>query len=128
MNGDRVTVTYHPRITLEFDSEGRAQQVISSDTGDLEDYNIITVWSEQLMRSTFFVVNSLEVNIRCRSWTISNLSSRPKYFLISTTKKVVILAHLVVLPKLKGFPIVKGLISDKEVMDALVWFHLLTDE
>ena len=52
MNGERVIVAYNLHITLEFDSKGRAQQVINGVTGDLDDYNTVTVWSEQLKGSS----------------------------------------------------------------------------
>ena len=40
MNGSHVTVAYLPRIVLNFDREGKAQQAIGAVTGDLDDFTM----------------------------------------------------------------------------------------
>ena len=126
-------MAFLPRIVMNFDREGKAKQAICAVTGDLDDFTILTVPSGLLTASAlhFMEIEGIDPNILISASINSyvkpgsTIKDLPDF---TTFEEVGIGAIPLVLPKLRGFPILDRDIDDDEVYEVLVTCHPFADD
>ena len=131
----RVSVAFFPTTTIILDSGGSSRETIGAVVGDPTEFQVLTVKEEALTSSAIHVVDpdqansELEISTNIALFLQQNpppsLDRFPKY---AEDQDLALAQIPVVIPKIRGYPIVPGPLSSPETFDGVAAMHPLALE
>ena len=110
VENEDIKISYFPKVILEVDVKENSKQILGYVTGELDDYNIVTVKKRNHTSDTHYFTGG---TLLPDTWKNDN---------------TIIINLPIVLPKIIGFLIIKSLIDDEVVVNSMITYYPISQE